>query len=293
MHEDFRRAVDSKDVNVVPVGDTLVPDVIDFLRTQAIWIVGAVIIGGAAGTAIAMIKPKLWEATAIVQIGQVGYLEPPGAVGMIETVPNAVERITGLVKQGPEDELFQSKQIPEKDIATLRSTFNAQSLPNTSFIRMTVRGTSPEEAKSAMQTVEDQLVQVHTKMLEPALSRLKDAQARASAINAEVEKRRAGLQAQAELSAGKPASPQDLMLSTLIDKVDQELRDIEGRQAQLTEQLSSDRSFPTRPVGELSVSPGPVSPRVPYYVTAGAVLGLLVGVVIGMSRQFGRRVRRP
>ncbi len=292
MHEDLRRDADSKRVNAVVIGDSLLPDVVYFLRTQAIWIVSALVIGGLIGTGIALTKPKQWEAASMVQIGQVGYLDPPGSVGAIETVPNTVERITGLVKQGPEDQIFMSKQIPERDIALLRSTFTAQGVPNTGFVRMSVRGLSPDEARTMMQVVEAQLVSVHAKMIEPAIGRLKDAQARATADSADVYKRRAELQAQAQGAAGKPATAQDVLLNTLIDKVDAEWRDLETRRSQLAEQLSDERTFATRPIGGVTVSSQPVSPRVSYYVTGGTIIGLAIGVLIGLFRHVGRAVRR-
>jgi hypothetical protein len=293
MHEDFRRAVDSKDVNVVPIGDTLVPDVIDFLRAQVIWIVVALIVGGVIGAGLAMTKPKLWEATSMVQVGQVGYVDPPGSVGVIETVQNAVERITGLVKQGPDDQLFKSGQISARDISMVRSTFSAQPVPNTGFIRMTVRGTSPDEAANAIRLVENQLISVHAKMVDPSIARLKDAAARAAVSLDDVSKRRADLQAQAQASAGKQATAQDVLLSTLLDKVDTEYRDLETRRAQLAEQLSEERTFPTRPIGDVSVSPGPVAPKVSYYVIGGLFIGAFVGFLIGLVRHFARPARRP
>jgi len=291
MQEDFRRVAGGKDVNVVAFSDTLLPDVIRFVRAQAIWIIAALVIGGVVGGVIAKTKPKQWQASATVQVGQVGYIDPPGQVSGIESIPNAVERFTSVVTQGSEADALKSSAVSPGDIALMRSTFSAQAVPNTGFIRLSVRGNSADTAKILMQAVEDQVIGIHANMIEPAVARLKAAAARVAADTSDVYKRRAELQAQVQASAGKSASAQDVLLNSLIDKVDSEWRDLETRRLQLAEQLSDERTFATRPIGQVVVV-GPVSPHVSYYVAAGIIIGLAIGIAIGLLRHVisvGRR----
>ncbi|SEA62592.1 YveK family protein [Paraburkholderia sartisoli] len=292
MHEDFRRAVESKDVNVAAMGDTLLPDVIHFLRAQAIWLIGGLVIGGVVGGGIALTKPKQWQASSVIQVGQVGNIDPAGQLSMIETIPNTVERITALVQQESKANVPGLGKVSAGDIDLLHATFSAQIVPNTGFIRMSVRGLSPDAAKITMKSAEDQLVAVHAKIAGPSIARLKEAQARVIASSAELYKRRAELQVQVQASAGKPASAQDVLLNSLIDKVGEEWRDLETRRLQLAEQLSDERTFVTRPIGEVVVSAQPVSPRISFYVAAGAIIGLAIAVLIGIFRHVGNSGRR-
>lgn len=290
MHEDFKRVVEPRNVNVAAaVSEMSVLDMLGFVRAHAIWLVVSLIIGGALGVAFGLNKPKQWEASAMVQVGQVGSADPNGQVGMIETVPNAVERINGMIKQGVGK---SAPQLSAADGAWMGSTFSAQAVTGTSFLRMTVRGVSADAAKAEMLVARDSLIETHAKMMAPAQTRLHAVLASVVADNAAIDKRREVLLAQMQASVGKSASVQDLMLSTLIDKLDVEQRELLARRLALEQQVSDQQTFATRPVGDITVSGGPVAPKPSVFAVVGALIGLMVGVGLCFALGRGKAGRR-
>jgi hypothetical protein len=286
QQEDFRRAVEAKDVNVIAIADTSFDDILGFIRAHVVWLAVALVIGGVIGAIFGIAKPKQWEASALLQVGQIGSVDS-GTVSMIEPVPNAVERINGLIKQGAEND---AQALSPQQRRLLTSSFSAQAVAGTSFLRMTARGFSPDEAKATVTLAEDRLIATHTKMMAPALEHLHRALAEVAVQSGSVEKRKNALMGQLEASIGKPAGVQDVMLNALADKVEEEARVLQARRSTLEQQLSDQQSFPTRLIGGVVVSNHPVAPNVPIFVIAGCLIGFIIGVgvcfVLDRSKAF-------
>lgn len=275
-------------------------DVVRFVRSQFWWIVGLLFVGAVGGIAVSFLFPREWEATSVLQIGQVDD-GPPTLSGAptplpIDTAPRAVERVK---VRSFEDGVLQALAFPVDDRTDprsrlLRKTLRAEQVPDTDLISISARGFSAEQAKQIVQAAQDQLIAAHGAFVTDAIKRLRASMDEVSAEIADARTKRGGTDAvavgsRAQMQGGGNNDAAALVLGKMADVSNASLlADAERRRDDLNRALSPDHTFNTKPLGAVAVSDFPVSPKRSVFAMLGALLGLLIGLLIASVRSNRR-----
>lgn len=269
---------------------------IDFILRHKYRLLGLPVLGAIIAVLVAMALPKQWQASTIMQVGQLFYStendQPQLAV--IESTARAVERVR---LEQFQDAVLQRLNLPtapnvNRDTDLLRASINARLIRNAELLGISVRGTSPEMAQRVIQAYQDQLILEHLKLAEPSLKRIaaENAQVARDVTAAENRQKQLSTLAQERLKEGlRGQFSESVLLNQLIDRNDKELRDLKRRASYLLEQSSPERTFNTRPMGGIEVTKRPVWPRKINFLIIGGALGLALGLVWSLLRE--RRLR--
>lgn len=264
------------------------------LMAQREWLFGIPIVCMFLATVGVLIAKPKWEATAVIQIGQVGQSGVGQDSQLIEPSGRAIER---MKMKSFENEVLISLKIPvegENPLATLfRSSLTLRSLGTTDLIQVKVRGDSPNQAAKWALAVVDRLKSVHERLAQPTIDRLRKQQAELKKQMKMIEEERANLLkivSKSSEASGDSRFSANLLLSNLLVQKNAELRDFEMRRLAADEQLTSVRTYPTSLIDLVYVSENPVSPKKLLVLVLAAILGLLLGVVVALSRHYWRSV---
>jgi uncharacterized protein involved in exopolysaccharide biosynthesis len=248
------------------------------------WVIGIPILCVLlAAIGVSMAKPK-WEATAVIQIGQVGLS------GLIEPSVRAIER---MKMKSFEDTVLAKLQISldggNSVAALFKNSLSLKALGTTDLIQVKIRANSPDQAKSWAQAIFDRLKEVHEKLTQPTVDRLRKQQTDLKKQMQLIEEERLNLlrtvSKTSETSRDGRFST-NLLLSNLLLQKNAELRDFEMRRLAVDEQLTSIRAFPTSLVDRIYVPENPASPRKLLVVMLAAVLGLILGIFVAFMRNY-------
>jgi uncharacterized protein involved in exopolysaccharide biosynthesis len=149
-------------------------DIWQILVRERRWVIGifSVCILGALAFVL-LVRPE-WEATAVIQIGQVGQPTIGQASVLIEPPARTMERMR---LKSFEDAVLADLKMPVEDndpnAGLYRSSLKLKLLPNTDLIEMKVRGHSREEAAKWAEATVNYLRGLHEKLAEPSIERLK------------------------------------------------------------------------------------------------------------------------
>ena len=242
-----------------------------------------------ATVGILISKPK-WEATAVIQIGQVGQSGVGQGSQLIEPSVRAIER---MKMKSFENDVLISLKIPVEDenpLASLfRSTLSLKALGTTDLIQVKVRGDSPDQTASWAQAVVDRLKNVHERLAQPTIDRLRKQQAELKKQMKSIEEERANLLkivSKSSETSGDSRFSANLLLSNLLLQKNAELRDFEMRRLAADEQLTSVRTYPTSLIDRIYVPEKPASPKKLLIVMLSAVLGLILGIIVAFMRNY-------
>lgn len=236
-------------------------------------------------------RPK-WEATAVIQIGQVGL---PGIGQGSQLIEPSVRAIERMKMKSFENDVLISLKIPVEDENPLASLFrrslSLKALGTTDLIQVKVRGDSPDQAASWAQAVVDRLKNVHERLAQPTIDRLRKQQAELKKQMKSIEEERANflkIVSKSSETSGDSRFSENLLLSNLLLQKNAELRDFEMRRLAAEEQLTSVRTYPTSLIDVVYVPEKPVSPKKLLMLVLAAILGLFLGVVVALSRHYWR-----
>ena len=242
-----------------------------------------------AAVGVSMAKPK-WEATAVIQIGQVGQSGIGQGSQLIEPPVRAIERMK--MKSFEDDVLVGLKISPEDGdpIASLfRSSLSLKALGTTDLIQVKIRAHSREQAKSWANAVVDRLTDVHERLAQPTIDRLRKQQAELKKQMQIIEEERTNLLkivSKSSETSGDSRFSANLLLSNLLLQKNAELRDFEMRRLAADEQLTSVRTYPTSLIDRIYVPEKPASPKKLLMIVLAAVLGLIFGVIVALFRNY-------
>lgn len=269
---------------------------IDFILRHKYRLLGLPLLGAIIAVLVTFALPKQWQATTIMQVGQLFYStqndQPQLAV--IEPTARAVERVR---LEQFQDAVLKRLNLPtvpnvNQDSDLLRASINARLIRNAELIEISVRGTSPEMAQRVIHAYQEQLMLEHLKLAEPSLQRIAAENSQVARDVADAESRQKQLNALALERAKEGARGQfseSVLLNQLIDRNDKELRDLKRRASYLREQSSPERTFNTRPMGGIDVTKRPVWPRKLNFLIIGGAIGFALG--LGWSLLRERRLR--
>jgi hypothetical protein len=258
---------------------------VKFLRQDARVLTVGAVLGAAIGFGSSYLVHRQWQATQVVQIGQVYN---GNAAVLLETPPNLLTRV-----QLRSFQLEVLKQLgwpapPTNDPRTqlLMASLRAKVL-STDLLEVDVNGRSEEDARSELEATLKTLYGRHESMITPSVTRMNTDLSETTQRLAQAEERgqRLGALAQDRLkSRGSDSanSSTDIMVAELIDANDRTINTLREHRDDMKERLDPQRTFVTRPVGGLSTGDGPVYPR--RMVMAFA--GLVVGIGLALSRSL-------
>ncbi|MGN6087571.1 hypothetical protein [Trinickia sp.] len=268
-------------------------EILRFLRAQ-FWVISATLIAGAiAGFGVSHLKPRQWEATSVLQIGQIAD-SAQGTAELIDPPARAAERVKVRSFQ---DKVLRTLSLPigsaENSSAVLiRKTLDAEVVPNTDLVHLSVDGFSPEQARATLEVAQNQLLAIHQPIVSDAINRLQAQLGKLDAQIANLQAKRRYLPSAADVKAQSGAGSQgaaDVLLSNILDTSNEGvLVEAERRRAEVATQLSPDHTFATKPLGDITVSEFPVAPKRSSFIIPGALIGLLIGLLIGGLRWVRR-----
>ncbi len=241
--------------------------------------------------AIALSKPK-WEATAVIQIGQVGRSSVDQVSQLIEPPVRAIERMK--MKSFEDDVLAKLKISPEEKnpIAKLfRSSLVLKALGTTDLIQVKIQALSRHHAELWVAAVTDRLKDIHEKLSQPTIDHLRKQQTELNKQVQIIEEERASLLrivSKSSETSGESQFSANLLLSHLLLQKNAELRDFEMRRLATDEQLTSVRTYPTSLIDRIYVPEKPSSPKRLLIIVVAAVLGLILGAIVAFIRNEWR-----
>ena len=260
------------------------------LISQRRWLLGlpfVCVLLAAVGVFIA--KPK-WEAAAVIQIGQVGQSGVGQGSQLIEPPLRAIER---MKMKSFEDDVLTALKIPvevDDPVAKLfRSTLSLKALGATDLIQVKVQAVSRDQAQTWANAVVDRLREVHERLAQPTIDRLRKQQSELKKQMQIIEEERTNLLkivSKSSETSGDSRFSANLLLSNLLLQKNAELRDFEMRRLAADEQLTSVRTYPTSLIDRIYVPEKPASPKKLLIVMLSAVLGLILGVVVALLRNY-------
>ena len=260
------------------------------LISQRRWLLGlpfVCVVLAAVGVSVA--KPK-WEATAVIQIGQVGQSGVGQGSQLIESPLRAIER---MKMKSFEDDVLTALKIPvevDDPVAKLfRSTLSLKALGATDLIQVKVQAVSRDQAQTWANAVVDRLREVHERLAQPTIDRLRKQQSALKKQMQIIEEERKNLLTIVSKSietSGDNRFSANLLLSNLLLQKNAELRDFEMRRLAADEQLTSVRTYPTSLIDRIYVPEKPASSKKLLIVMLSAVLGLIFGIIVAFMRNY-------
>lgn len=270
-----------REIRILDDGATI-GEIVAFVRAQFFWIVALLFLGAVAGGLLSYTQPRQWQAESILRLGQV----EEEAVTPIEPPALTTERIRS---EAFRQKLLQQLSLPiqpgvDRRADLVTRTLQAEVVPNTNLIRLSVRDLTPEQAVATIKAAQQQVTSLHQQLFDETIARLR---ARQQDIEAQVAANEAGRRNQADSirAASKAAAGDAAVRGLLADIADVSsrtfLESLRAKSAELTRKLGSDRSFTTTPLAEVVPPQRPSGPRRILYVMLGGLIGLLGGLLLG------------
>lgn len=259
------------------------PDLWRILTGQKRWVIGSAVAFLAAATiGVFSVKPK-WEATAVIQIGQIGQSSVGGPL-LIEPPVRAIER---MKTKSFEDNVLTKLAIPledeNPDAALFRSTVSLKVLGTSDLIQVKVRAKSREQAQIWAGAVADVLNAVHDRLTQPISDRLVIQQSAFKKQIQLINEEHASLMRITPNSSGSNLDarfPANLLLSNLLQQKNAELRSFEFQILALDERLALIHAYRTTLAERVHVPVRPATPKVLLTIVLAALVGLIIGVIV-------------
>ncbi|CAJ0897221.1 hypothetical protein R77569_04677 [Ralstonia mannitolilytica] len=274
-----------------------VAQVLLFIRRHLRKLGFTAVVAAAVAFAIALAMPKQWEASAVVQIGQIANETPQSPVTLVETPGRAVERL-----QLPqfEDVVLQKLGLPvtvgeNASTDLIRRSLKTTQLKNADLIEVTVRGFSQADAQRYAKAFLDELISAHAALAKPSMDKINANMAEVTRLIASEEARKAQLSALArtrDQSKAGSTFPESVLLASLMAENDKQLKGLRQREINVREQLNPERTFNTRLFGPMYVSRRHVFPHGLVFAAGGLAFGLLVAVIWGLYSDCRRGILR-
>jgi hypothetical protein len=257
------------------------------------WFVGVLIVVLAATLVVTHLARNQWEATAWIQIGQVGQV-PSGQKQEIEPILRVIERLKMVPFQN--EVMHDLGFAPDSPEAKLyRKSMDLVPLPYAGpLVRMSVRGFSSQQARQFATATVERLQAIHQRL--EAIP-LKLAHARLDMIEADLHHATTERDqlAQVALPANKGGTgniDNPLLASVLLTSKNDEIRGLELARSDLVDRLSSTYTFQTSLLGSVYVPEKKAAPHFVLMWGIGILLGLFLGALAVMARNLARRLAK-
>ena len=240
-------------------------------------ILGFCILGGLCGIIIALVYPKYWTATALIEIGKVSnqsLVSSPYTVDQLRD-PAFSKKLLEQLKQTETEEFVRHAK---RSIANL----SVRRLRASGLIEVTIDGPSPEIARKLAFEVFYFLRTNHLKKYDILVDALRSRYEKVEINISKIEAEQAvlhQLKKKITVSAEEEGLTEKVLLmslmvgnETLLRQLNTELSDIQGY-------LLPVRTFNTKLVTSIYVTETPTSPSIPIFAAGGALATLFLGLV--------------
>jgi hypothetical protein len=242
-------------------------------------LVGLVLALGVTGIYLAM-TPSQYEASLVVQVGQVGVAE---GVRQVESPGDAIERMRG---PGFENAVVESLGWKGDERERLFKYTYQVSLADR-YLKIRLYGLSPDDARRAAETSLVVLADIHRGLAEAIVAKRDRELASLVAGIADAE---AFLRRIEPL--GKDISPNDhdgtLRWLLVVNEERSRLRTLRMQESAMKESMKPELTTPTMAIEPVVVSSQPVYPKVRQVWFFAIIGGLLLGVLLVSLRSFVR-----
>jgi len=248
-----------------------------------LWLVVGAAAGMIAGVGYLAVTPPQYEATALVQIGQIGQQ----SMTFIESPARVVERIAFPA--------FKSEIVKslgwdrDNDLrgALYRDSIRAKI--STDLVELRVKGFTREDAAKALTTTVERLESLHRALAQPMIESLQAELREISVEVAETGKILAELEraasTQAQLTSSDRFSARILHVQLSATK-EQRVRELRRLEKQHREWTSITGKAATKAFAEPAVSDVPVYPRKALTLVLAALGGMLAGIAAAVIRRI-------
>jgi hypothetical protein len=258
-------------------------DLVRFVQRHGVIILGGTLIGGALGLTVAFALPAQWEASALIQVGQLGGSTP------VEPLPKVVARVTQ--KSFKDDALKRMGILPSESdpkASLLLSSLKVK-IEKADLVGVHVRGTTPDDTVRFVDALFAKLVDIHTKITEPTLQHWRDVveeiDIESGLLNKEIERLNGSL-AKTTGEVSTVNFSQFVLMNNILLTRESEMRGFRERKRALQEQINPERTFPTSLLGRIEVSTQPVFPKKHLFAADGLVIGLFIGVLVSLLKAY-------
>jgi hypothetical protein len=270
-------------------------DGVNFLRRHSIRLIGAGVAGALIGFGLTFVIPKQWEATSVLQVGQIA--SDTGAPTQIETTSRAVER---LKLDQFQDNILMRLSLPlgvgeSRQTDLFRNSSKIVLLRNADLIQISTQGYSPEEARRFTQAYGEELINVHAVLARPSLDKIKAdlTDVRDSLVTEEQRRKELSSLVNMRSKDGGAAGKfsENVLLNDLVSNNDKQLRQLRLQKNAIEERLNPERTFNTRLLGTVDVTRRSIYPKKGVFTIAGLAMGLFVAFILGLWLDRNARVK--
>lgn len=265
--------------------DTTFSDFLKIMRLHGRKFLLALFLGGLVGLAASFLAPREWEATAVLQIGQI---YDGTSITLLEPPTRAIERFRSRAFLDQVIAKNSTAREPEDDpeIQLFLRSASVKLVRSSDLIELQVRGYSMEAAQRSLRTLIGSVLTTHEQVIAPTIKRMQISANEVSTLLSEAT----ALQSQLDIAGqravsnrkanqGAKSDTTDILLTQLISTNSENLRRLQIRKGELEEQLSPQRTFNTRVLGDIVVPTKPAYPRRAVAGVIGALGGLFLLIV--------------
>jgi LPS O-antigen subunit length determinant protein (WzzB/FepE family) len=256
-------------------------------RRQWRWSMAVLVLVLAATFAYAHTAKPQWEATAWIQVGQIGPT-PVGQDPKVEPFQRVIQRLQSLAFQS---QVMQSVGIaPAAPEARLYiKSFKLDPEPYANLIKVSLRARSREQASQFAQATLAQLQAIHRRIAAPPLALAKQ---RLDEIQADLQSAQADrdrlLRAAGDSAANKNTDG-SVMAGMLLSSKNGDIRNLQQARNELLIRLSPNYTYETSSLWPIYAPVAPASPNFVLVWGLGILLGLFLAVLVAVARNAGRR----
>lgn len=256
------------------------------------WFAAVTVLTLACTYAFAHLVKRQWEASAWIQIAQVGQV-PSGQDPKVEPLARVLERLQLVAFQ---NEVMASMGFSPKSPEALlyRKSLKLEPLPYAGpLIRLNVRAYSPQQASRFAAATAAQLHALHQRL---EVLPLKSARERLASVEADLQTTladRARLQQATTSESGRAGSGKDaanpVLASLLLANKDEQIRSLQQQRSELVDRLGPTYTYETSLMWPVYVPDRQAFPNPELTYGIGALLSLFLGASAAIARNAARR----
>lgn len=256
------------------------------------WFAAVTVLTLACTYAFAHLVKRQWEASAWIQIAQVGQV-PSGQDPKVEPLARVLERLQLVAFQ---NEVMASMGFSPKSPEALlyRKSLKLEPLPYAGpLIRLNVRAYSPQQASRFAAATAAQLHALHQRL---EVLPLKSARERLASVEADLQTTladRARLQQATTSGSERAGNGKDaanpVLASLLLANKDEQIRSLQQQRSDLADRLGPTYTYETSLMWPVYVPDRQAFPNPELTYGIGALLSLFLGASAAIARNAARR----
>lgn len=243
--------------------------------------------------AYALLAKPRWEATAWVQVGQIGTA-PAGQDPRPEPFQRVVDRLQTVVFQNQVlERIGVAEESQQGDL--YRKSLKVDPSPYAGLIKLSVRGASPDQAHLLAQATVAELQDIHQHIQQTPMT-----QARVHLDEMQVDlqtalKERDGLKktTDAIVEESRHGGQSAAVAGQLLAAKEAEIRDLRRARSDLSARLGENYTFATSMPWPIYQPDKPVSPNRVLIIGLGILAGVGLGLFVAVARDAKRFATQP